>query len=179
MSHLSGRVLAMTRTVARKMGVREGARAYFHEAPESALAAMRLPPLRVVPDPQGELDHIHLFVVTKAAMEDAFPQLAAHLAPAGKLWVSWPKARQLGTDLTLPTVIHIGYRHGLTNVGGELSGKDALHGGDLLRCAQRVPREAWASGILAVPPHLHRAPRGVRVARPSLTRDVGEPAGVY
>ena len=103
----------MTRTVARKMGVREGARAYFHEAPESALAAMRLPPLRVVPDPQGELDHIHLFVVTKAAMEDAFPQLAAHLAPAGKLWVSWPKARQLGTDLTLPTVIHIGYRHGL------------------------------------------------------------------
>jgi hypothetical protein len=29
------------------------------------------------------------------------------------LWISWPKNRQLGTDLTLPTVIQIGYGHGL------------------------------------------------------------------
>ena len=29
------------------------------------------------------------------------------------LWVSWPKNRQLGTDLSLPEVIRIGYRHGL------------------------------------------------------------------
>jgi hypothetical protein len=93
----------MTRTVAQKMGVREGARAYFHEAPPSALAVMRLPRLLVVPEPQGDLDHIHLFVVTRAAMDSAFPQLAAHLAQAG----------QLGTDLALPAVIHIGYRHGL------------------------------------------------------------------
>ena len=27
--------------------------------------------------------------------------------------MSWPKGRKLGADLTLPTVIEIGYRHGL------------------------------------------------------------------
>ena len=29
------------------------------------------------------------------------------------LWVSWPKGKQLGTDLALPHVIRIGYSHGL------------------------------------------------------------------
>jgi hypothetical protein len=29
------------------------------------------------------------------------------------LWVSWPKGRAGGTDLTLRDVIAIGYRHGL------------------------------------------------------------------
>jgi len=29
------------------------------------------------------------------------------------LWVSWPKARKLGTDLSLPTVIKLGYSNGL------------------------------------------------------------------
>lgn len=31
----------------------------------------------------------------------------------GKLWVSWPKNKQLDTDLTLPVVIKIGYSFGL------------------------------------------------------------------
>lgn len=29
------------------------------------------------------------------------------------LWVSWPKAGQKGSDLTLTKVIEIGYNHGL------------------------------------------------------------------
>lgn len=29
------------------------------------------------------------------------------------LWVSWPKNMKLGTDLTLPKVIEIGYGYGL------------------------------------------------------------------
>jgi hypothetical protein len=29
------------------------------------------------------------------------------------LWVSWPKNRKLGTDLTLPRVIKLGYDQGL------------------------------------------------------------------
>ena len=33
--------------------------------------------------------------------------------PGGMLWVSWPKGGRLGTDLTLPTVIAIGYDLGL------------------------------------------------------------------
>ena len=56
---------------------------------------------------------MHLFVRTQAEMEDTFPRLRAHLNAAGMLWVSWPKGRKLGTDLTLPVVIRIGYEHGL------------------------------------------------------------------
>ena len=36
-----------------------------------------------------------------------------HVAPGGKLWVSWPQGRGLGSDLTLPTVIAIGYDAGM------------------------------------------------------------------
>ena len=46
-------------------------------------------------------------------MELDFPALMRHLKPTGMLWVSWPKAKQLGTDLNLPNVIRIGYSHGL------------------------------------------------------------------
>jgi hypothetical protein len=31
----------------------------------------------------------------------------------GMLWVSWPKNRKLGTDLTLPIIIELGYQFGL------------------------------------------------------------------
>ena len=31
----------------------------------------------------------------------------------GMLWVSWPKNKKMGTDLALPKVIEIGYKHGL------------------------------------------------------------------
>jgi hypothetical protein len=42
-----------------------------------------------------------------------FPRLKKHLKPTGMLWVSWPKNGKLGTDLTLQTVINLGYKQGL------------------------------------------------------------------
>src|SRR5262249_38532043 len=51
-----------------------------------------------------------------------------------------------------------GDQHLLPDMGGQLGGQDALHGVDLLWCSQRDPREAWARGILAVPPHLRHRP---------------------
>ena len=103
----------MTKSVAQKMGLKPGHRAYFQHAPASALEAVGLPELKVETVLDGEFDYIHLFTTTQAELDELFPRLQAHLHPAGKLWVSWPKGKQLGTDLTLPTVIRIGYRHGL------------------------------------------------------------------
>ena len=54
--------------------------------------------------------------------------------------------------------------HGLADVGGQVGGQDALHGGYLLDQSQRDPREVWASGNLAVPPHL-RPRRGGGLVR--------------
>jgi hypothetical protein len=103
----------MTSTVSDKMGIKEGVRAIFVDAPEAALEAIDPPSLDVASELAGEFDYIHLFARTRAELDDAFPKLKAHLEPTGMLWVSWPKNKKLGTDLALPKVIEIGYNHGL------------------------------------------------------------------
>lgn len=106
----------MTRTVARKMGLRPGWTAHFSGMPERVVDTLGLPELEVHDDPAavpGGLDYIHLFVVTQDQMNARFPVLVPHLAPTGKLWLSWPKGGQLGSDLSLPKVIEIGYGYGL------------------------------------------------------------------
>jgi hypothetical protein len=101
------------RTVAAKMGVKTGMRAYLDNAPAAAVDAMRLPPLDVAPTLTGAFDYLHLFTTTQHDLDETFPVLRQHLAPRGVLWVSWPKGKKQGTDLTLPVVIRIGYSHGL------------------------------------------------------------------
>jgi hypothetical protein len=101
------------RAISQKMGVKEGMRAFFVNAPKSALEAIDLPSLDIGSELRGEFDYLHLFTKTQAEMEDIFPKLKRHLKPTGMLWISWPKNKQLNTDLALPKVIDIGYSHGL------------------------------------------------------------------
>ncbi len=103
----------MSKTVSEKMGIREGTRAIFVNAPEAALVAIDPPSLDVASELAGGFDYIHLFARTQKELDDAFPRLKAHLEPKGMLWVSWPKDKQLGTDLTLAKVIKIVYDYGL------------------------------------------------------------------
>jgi hypothetical protein len=95
------------------MGLKGGMRAHFKQAPATALQAMHLPDLKEAKALRGTFDYLHLFTTSQSEMDRAFPTLARHLKPTGMLWVSWPKGRQLGSDLTLPDVIRIGYTHGL------------------------------------------------------------------
>ena len=104
---------AMSRTVSENMGIREGTRAIFVNAPKAARGAIDPPSLDLASELAGEFDYIHLFTRTRAELDDAFPKLKAHLKPTGMLWVSWPKNKKLGTDLALPKVIESGYDHGL------------------------------------------------------------------
>jgi len=103
----------MSRTVSQKMGLKGGMRAFFRNAPASALGAMKLPELSGSQTLRGEFDYLHLFTTSQAEMDIDFPTLIRHLKRTGMLWVSWPKAKQLGSDLSLPHVIRIGYSHGL------------------------------------------------------------------
>ncbi|HSK66788.1 MAG TPA: hypothetical protein VK888_07655 [Anaerolineales bacterium] len=100
--------LAMT-----KMGIKEGARSFFVNAPEEAIEAIDPSQLKLVPKLAGTFDYIHLFTKSQEEFNKRFPRLKAHLKPTGMLWVSWPKNRKLGTDLTLTKVIKLGYDHGL------------------------------------------------------------------
>lgn len=103
----------MSKSVAQKMGIKSGIRAFLPNAPSSALDAISLPDLEIDTVLDGNFDYIHLFTTTQTEMNELFPQLKAHLQSTGMLWVSWPKGRQQGTDLTLPSAIKIGYNHGL------------------------------------------------------------------
>lgn len=103
----------MPKTVAQKMGLKEGMRSYFLNAPASVLEAIHLPELKTSQTLRGQFDYLHFFATLQAEMDGSFPKLALHLKWTGMLWVSWPKAKQLGTDLSLPHVIRIGYDHGL------------------------------------------------------------------
>ena len=101
------------KTVAQKMGVREGSKAYFKNAPSDAVESISLPGIELAKTLTGEFDYIHLFVITQAEQESIFTKLKKHLKLDGMLWVSWPKGGQLDTDLSLPKIIKIGYEFGL------------------------------------------------------------------
>ena len=91
------------------MGIKEGTRSILVNAPEATRAEIDTSSLDVASELAGKFGYIHLFARSRSELDDAFPKLEAHLGPKGMLWISWPKSRKLGTDLTLPKVIEIGY----------------------------------------------------------------------
>lgn len=101
------------KTVAEKMGVKPHSRVYFQNPPDGIIAGLSLPPVDIVHTLHDSFDYIHLFVHLQKDQEALFPRLKEHLNLSGMLWVSWPKGRQLRTDLSLPHVVRIGYRFGL------------------------------------------------------------------
>lgn len=101
------------RTVAQKMGSKAGWRTHFVNPPVGVVTKMDLPGVVVDTTLDGEFDYVHLFVVNQEQMRFTFPELVLHVAPHGKLSVSWPKGRQLGSDLSLPKLVEIGYGFGL------------------------------------------------------------------
>jgi len=80
-----------SRTVAQKMGIKQGSRAHLVGTPAAAFAAMQLPALVESPELDGEFDYLHLFTTSRASLEGAFPTLKRHIKATGMLWVSWPK----------------------------------------------------------------------------------------
>jgi hypothetical protein len=80
----------------RKLGVKPGQRVAVLGAPEGfALTGVR--PFRRL---AGRLDLIVWFVRTAAELRRRLPALEAALAPAGSLWIAWPKRTSgVATDL--------------------------------------------------------------------------------
>lgn len=103
----------MTGHAWKKMGVKEGARAILVNAPSEAVEAIDPSHLDLAARLSGKFDYIHLFTKSQEDFDKQFPRLKKHLKPAGVLWVSWPKNKKLGTDLTLTKIIELGYNYGL------------------------------------------------------------------
>ena len=95
------------------MGIKADSRAILVNAPAEAIAAINLPSLDIASRLTGYFDYVLLFATSESELRKKIPKLKAHLKPDGKLWVSWAKNGQLGTDLSLKNVIEIGYDCGL------------------------------------------------------------------
>jgi hypothetical protein len=101
------------RTVAQKMGIAKGCRAHLFGVPGTALTELALPELELSGSLAGDFDYLHLFVLSQKELRLRFAEFRDHLKPGGMLWVSWPKGGAYGTDLTIKTVIAIGYELGM------------------------------------------------------------------
>jgi hypothetical protein len=71
----------------------------------------------IAKDGKTPLDFAMLFTKSSAALKREFPRIAKKLAPAGMLWVSWPKKTSgVPTDLTENIIREIGLAAGLVDV---------------------------------------------------------------
>ena len=106
----------------KKLGVREGSRVLVAGAPDR----FRLQPIpnrvELVARVRAPLDVVLFFVTRDSELRRRFPGLARALAPAGRLWVAWPKkASGIATDLTFETLRRVGLDSGLVdNKSGSL-----------------------------------------------------------
>lgn len=103
--------------LARKLGIKPQLRVQFRTMPPEVGAELKedLAGCRVVKS--GKLDLAILFVNRQKELEKEFLRYAGRLAPAGMLWVSWPKKSSgVVSDLTENEVRRIGLAAGLVDV---------------------------------------------------------------
>jgi hypothetical protein len=103
----------------KKLGIKEKFRVTFVELPPDVRAELRdaLRTCDVASDPKGPLDFAMIFTKTQADMKKQFSRTAKQLAPAGMLWVSWPKkSSRVTTDLDESIVRRIGLDAGLVDI---------------------------------------------------------------
>ena len=102
-----------------KLGIKPDTRIAIVNAPKGYDRVLGTQPQRVTrrPTVAGRLDFIQFFMDSQRELERRFPALERALAPAGMLWISWPKqASGVATDLTEDVIRAIGLAHGLVDV---------------------------------------------------------------
>ena len=105
--------------LAKKLSLAPGMHAWFHAMPGSVRAEIDPAAIGVVEvdAPALGLDAAHLFVTDRAELERLIAQLRAMIAPAGQIWVSWPKkASKVPTDVTEDVIRAVALPIGLVDV---------------------------------------------------------------
>ena len=101
-----------------KLGIKPEMRIAILQAPRGYQRTIgKLPRVRRSASAAGPLDFVQFFTSEKQELERRFAALARALAPAGMLWISWPKRSSgVATDLTEDVIRVIGLAHGLVDV---------------------------------------------------------------
>jgi hypothetical protein len=105
--------------LARKLGLKPGIKAFFHQAPPAVLGELEpaLAGIAMVRSLEPELDFILGFASLKSGLTKDLAVWKRHLAKTGCLWVSWPKRTSgIETDLTDHVVRAIGLKAALVDV---------------------------------------------------------------
>jgi Protein of unknown function (DUF3052) len=102
-----------------KLGIKEKFRVALVDAPADVKAELKqaLAGCEIAKDGRGPLDFVMLFVNSQAELKNQFARVSRQLAPAGMLWVIWPKKSSgVPSDLDENVVRKIGLDAGLVDV---------------------------------------------------------------
>jgi len=108
--------------LAKKLGIKEDFRAALLHVPDEVKSELReaLGKCQIqntLGQSRGNLDFIFLFAKSRAALHLELTPASKALAPAGMLWISWPKKSSgLATDLTGEIVRESGLAAGLVDI---------------------------------------------------------------
>lgn len=103
----------------RKLGIKDGFRVSLIDAPPEVVSELKasLGKCDLARDGKGQLDFAMVFTKSGASLKKEFSCVARNLAPAGMLWISWPKKSSgVPTDLNENVVREIGLAVGLVDV---------------------------------------------------------------
>lgn len=103
----------------KKLGIKDGFHVSLIEAPSDVRAELKsaLANCEIVSDGKGPLDFVLLFSKASSHLAKEFKRVARQLAPAGILWVGWPKKTSgVQTDLDGNVVRDVGLAAGLVDV---------------------------------------------------------------
>ena len=107
------------RSLVDKLGIKPGATIAILEPPQGYERTLGRLPSSVTRriSASGSLDFVQFFTSEKRELERRFRDLERALAPAGMLWISWPKKSSgVATDLTEDVIRAVGLAHGLVDV---------------------------------------------------------------
>ena len=105
--------------LARKLSLKDGLRTWWCGMPDSVRAEIEQESLalNLLETPEPPIEAAHVFVTERAVLECDLRLLLPLLAPAGFIWVSWPKrASKVTTDITEDTIREVALPLGLVDV---------------------------------------------------------------
>jgi len=107
----------------KKLSLKNGMRVWWDNVPDRVRGEIcagledQGAAVQLLDAPDAPIDAAHIFVTSRAAMEDKLITLRDLLAPGGFIWVSWPKkASKVPTDVTEDTIREICLPMGLVDV---------------------------------------------------------------
>lgn len=103
----------------KKLGIKDNFRVLFEAAPLDVRADLKesLASCEIVKQARAPLDFVMLFVKSKSELQCRLGPLVRQLAPAGMLWISWPKkSSKVVCDLAENDVRALGLAAGLVDI---------------------------------------------------------------